>query len=109
MDKEVVESKGHGFFLLLSERGWEGEAKNTWLEGELTDLPPTTASDSGVFPYTSTSELIEDQAIRTLADDIDAIGALVIIPTVGGVLVLEVTILARALDSRGLGSLCGNG
>lgn len=60
-----------------------------------------------MFPLAGAGELIEDEAGRAGAEHGPTVGALVVLVAVGGVLVLEVSVLARALDAGGLGDFWG--
>lgn len=73
----------------------------------LTDALAAASPVSGAGPLAGAGELIEDEAGGALAGLRFAVGALVIIGAVGGILVLEVSVLAGALDAGWLGGLWG--
>lgn len=73
--------------------------------GEDLDALAAASPVAGVFPLAGAGELIEDEAGRAGAEHGPTVGALVVLVAVGGVLVLEVSVLARALDAGGLGDL----
>jgi len=65
----------------------------------------TASPEASSCPLAGASELIKDQTAGTLAEHRSTGGALIILHAVGWVLMLEVTILAGALDASGLGRL----
>lgn len=75
--------------------------------GTLTSLPHAALAEAGVLPLAGAGELVEHKAVSAGAEDGDAASALVVLGAVAGVLVLEVTVHAWALNAGGLGGLCG--
>lgn len=59
----------------------------------------TSSSDAGVLPLAGSCELVEDQTSGAGPQYWETVGALVVLVTVGGVLVLKVTVHAGALDA----------
>lgn len=72
----------------------------------LTDLLAAASPVSSGGPLARTGELVKDKSGSALAEYEFAVGAFVVILAVGGVLVLEVSVLAGALNASGLGRLC---
>lgn len=75
------------------------------LHNKLTGTLHAAGTEPSALPLAGTGELIEDKTAGTLSQDGDASGALVVFTAVAGVLVLEVTVLAGALNTGGAGGL----
>lgn len=72
------------------------------------DSEAASAPDAGVLPLAGTGELVEHETGGAGPQDGEAVGALVVLVAVGGVLVFEVTVQTWALNAGGLGRLqCG--